>query len=949
MALRLLPTRDRLLRIGLASLSAFVMFGITGCDDDDDDAPPPIGIAPDPTPGPSDVLPGVVVTIDALRGGSGPNGAVRVGDLLTVDFRVATNAGEPLELSTMARGAAMVSGPTFNYQRVIESQGDVLTAAVKTALGAYTYKFTVPVPATYAAPINDTSALTDGELTGQPLLSGTYTVGLELRKDYTIEDEVVRDPGNATFDFLLGDATAIERREVVTLANCNQCHVELKAHGDNRDKITNCLLCHTSGAEDGNVASAAGGTPGVAIDFKVMIHKIHAGTHLPSVNGVTTNPDGSRNYAATPQPYVVQGRNGSLHDYSSIAFPVWPSMLTPMPRDGGYTALTSTQKAQDDMTRRAPVDCAKCHGDPDDSGPLPAPAQGDLAYLQPSRQACGSCHDDWVFDHPYTANGSTMPIQRDDAACKDCHRESGTALDVRDAHLHPLKNPALARGLNIDVTSISDVGDGDGTFDAGERVRVTMTIKDDNGTDIPAASLSQINAVINGPTENPNAVHYVRIQPAGMGAGPIYTFNLPQPVYYEPIGTSSSATNNEVFATARAPHWNVSGATTTLLLRTGTSAATTLAADAPALQNFIDLPLNAGANYAKDNYIVIEDAVPGRREIMKVQWVDGDRLWFSSLYSQNYAPNLRFAHTLGSTVHKLTTAPIPTASFSLNAQTGVITETVEFGNGEVIATYTSDFLVPAVYPGTFGDSPDLGEMAGDWIGLPVLSGTYNLGIWGARSMPVTLFGETSSYTEGSIPEVKQVLFGDATTVAVVNRIDDASGCYKCHEDIQFHGGSRRGYETCALCHTVAGSEDAANYIYPTAPATPGTTVDFRTMLHKIHHGKNLSAGANYVVVGNSGTPHTYEHVGFPVLPGGTQQCATCHGENNTAWVEPAERNHPNSSYATRSWRAACASCHDDNAARAHIDVNTSLFGGEACSICHGVGEEFDVRTAHKTR
>jgi hypothetical protein len=69
---------------------------------------------------------------------------------------VRTDGGAPLELSTMARGAIMVSGPTSNYQRVIASQADVLTRARKRALGSYTYEFAVPIPATYLAPLNDT-------------------------------------------------------------------------------------------------------------------------------------------------------------------------------------------------------------------------------------------------------------------------------------------------------------------------------------------------------------------------------------------------------------------------------------------------------------------------------------------------------------------------------------------------------------------------------------------------------------------------------------------------------------------------------------------------------------------------------------------------------------------------------------------------------------------------
>ena len=57
-----------------------------------------------------------------------------------------------------------------------------------------------------------------------------------------------------------------------------------------------------------------------------MIHKIHNGEHLPSVNGVATNPDGTRNYDATPTPYILVG-NSEL-DTRLLARPV-PGLAEP--------------------------------------------------------------------------------------------------------------------------------------------------------------------------------------------------------------------------------------------------------------------------------------------------------------------------------------------------------------------------------------------------------------------------------------------------------------------------------------------------------------------------------------------------------------------------------------------------------------------------------------------
>ncbi|HLU39327.1 MAG TPA: hypothetical protein VK081_08065, partial [Planctomycetota bacterium] len=211
---------------------------------------PFVGRSGPPVLGPDDDLPGLVLTIHEVTGGTGPNGAFRVGDVLSVRYSVALGDGTLLDIKHLARGAVMVSGPTFNYQRVIASQGDLVARSVSNPDGSYTYKFNTGLPETYLPPINDSPALTDGELTGQPLLSGTYTVGMEVRVDYVIDRETFRDTANATADFLFGSATTIERRDVVRTENCNQCHQELRAHGGNRTRVEICLLCHTAGAED---------------------------------------------------------------------------------------------------------------------------------------------------------------------------------------------------------------------------------------------------------------------------------------------------------------------------------------------------------------------------------------------------------------------------------------------------------------------------------------------------------------------------------------------------------------------------------------------------------------------------------------------------------------------------------------------------------------------------
>jgi OmcA/MtrC family decaheme c-type cytochrome len=438
--------------------------------------------------------PGVVLEITAMAGGTAAGGNFKAGDAITVTFTAKKNDGTNWNLAELASGHIIVSGPTFNYQPVLPDTTDVLTAAHDNLNGTWSYTFATRIPSTYPPPLNDSPAFGagDGELQGQTLLDGTYTVGLWCRWNYTVEGQSFKDVGQTTKDFLFGGTSTATAREVVKTDNCNRCHTTLQAHGGSRRTVPICLLCHTSGAEDssGN---------GVSIDFRVMIHKLHNASHLPSVLGVATFPDGTgtRNYAATPIPYVVGGT-----DFSFVAFPVWPNLNTSMPRDFGYSALTSDQKALENTMLQGATECSKCHGDPDGSGPLTPPAQGDIAQTQPSRRACGACHDDVDWTQNYKANQQTMGQQPNDSSCKFCHAPSGGSLAVADAHLHPINNPAINPGVDFAITSMGGGSGAGGNFVAGDKPTITFTLKDDSGVDVPLASLDSTSTILVGPTNN---------------------------------------------------------------------------------------------------------------------------------------------------------------------------------------------------------------------------------------------------------------------------------------------------------------------------------------------------------------------------------------------------------------------------------------------------------------
>jgi hypothetical protein len=442
-------------------------------------------------------LPGVVLAVTALGGASGPGGAFQAGDRISVTFTLKKRNGQNLLASELDSSGIYVSGPSFNYQRVIPRLSDFHKSVVTNADGSYTYTFPSVIPSVYEAPYNDSTdaGFSQGELAGQALLDGTYTIGIHAYRNYYTPTASFRDVANVEKDFLFGAATTLQPREVVKNANCNACHSTLQAHGGSRRDVKLCLLCHTSGGEDEEHTAS--------IDFRVMIHKIHNAANLPSVLGVTTDVAGARDYTATPKPYEIAGA-----DFSKIIFPVWPSMSKSMPADQGYSQLSTDARAKEDAILKGAIDCAKCHGDPDGSGSGTAPAQGNLCYSQPSRRACGSCHDDIVWANPYVANGQTMPAQGNDSACALCHVPSGTTFGNTEVHVHPINNPAFNPGLKFAVTQadrILPAGTvGTGNFTADDRLRLTFTVKDEATTpaNVPVSSLDSCTMVLVGPTEN---------------------------------------------------------------------------------------------------------------------------------------------------------------------------------------------------------------------------------------------------------------------------------------------------------------------------------------------------------------------------------------------------------------------------------------------------------------
>lgn len=229
-------------------------------------------------------------------------------------------------------------------------------------------------------------------------------------------------------DFVPSGATVTQVWDEIPNSACNTCHNPLSAHGGSRYDVKLCVLCHQPQTVDAGFHMPA--------DFKVLVHKIHMGENLPSVQAGT--------------PFVF---NGS--DFSEVAFP-------------------------QDLRN-----CATCHAAPATQAPD--------WYTYPSRAACQSCHDDVDF-----ATGANHPggPQANDSACASCHQPVGSHdwdASVQGAHTVPHRATQL-KGLKAQILSVMNAAPGQ-----KPTVTFQLT-ENDGTILAPAPFTSNLNLLMGGST-----------------------------------------------------------------------------------------------------------------------------------------------------------------------------------------------------------------------------------------------------------------------------------------------------------------------------------------------------------------------------------------------------------------------------------------------------------------
>jgi len=438
--------RTRELRTLFAVLGICGAIGI-GCGDGDSKSSP----TRTPTASPTPVAVPTQIAGDGLKSeilgaavASDPAGAV------SVTFTVTDGDGIPLAATTsggqsdqQARvrfalahleeyaGGGDLGNTFFRYVNQVNATRPALDsggtlALVDAASGTYRYTFKTMLPEGY-----------------DPTL--TYAIAIQVDRNVGEQSYGV-DP---VFDFVPAGGAPRVRADTTT-AQCNSCHAPLIAHG-NRREVRYCTLCHTEAAVD---------EMGESIDFRHMIHKIHAGVDLHLVNA---------------------GPPGTAYEiYSSFAKAY--EVFAEKQEDGSVTGVAFPRNIEE---------CLTCHAD----GPT-----AEFYRTKASAPACATCHDDVNPSLETTEAGppgtNHPPGSYADGQCSACHASTQSQefdISVPGAHVVPARSEQL-QGLHVDISAVS-------SHAAGQQPTITFTVTDDAGTALRDLSgLSSLAFNYAGPT-----------------------------------------------------------------------------------------------------------------------------------------------------------------------------------------------------------------------------------------------------------------------------------------------------------------------------------------------------------------------------------------------------------------------------------------------------------------
>jgi OmcA/MtrC family decaheme c-type cytochrome len=219
-------------------------------------------------------------------------------------------------------------------------------------------------------------------------------------------------------------------------------------------------------------------------------------------------------------------------------------------------------------------------------------------------------------------------------------------------------------------------------------------------------------------------------------------------------------------------------------------------------------------------------------------------------------------------------------------------------------------------------------------------GSYAVGIEGYRNTTINP-NTVNSAVVRDVGFNKVFYFSvDGSKVAARRQVVSQALCASCHDKLMLHGGIRQNVEYCVVCHNPTVNDSGMR-----KTGDIPESINFKTLIHKIHTGSELTT--DFTVMGHGNSVNNYNDVGYV---GDRRDCVRCHlaGTYDLPLADGLiDQPTP------RDWlkvqgpaTAACLSCHTTKAAASHAQTMTSPTLGEACDACHGPNADASVDKVH---
>jgi len=182
---------------------------------------------------------------------------------IEVDITVLVDgAARDILASPLDRLQFRVSGPTTDY--LFAQNYDALRVGTITAIDASMgqFRFLVPDTVSEIATANSVPA------------EGSWSVGIEAGANSAADGRMPSN--NPVAAVAITDPTVVPRREIVSTAACNTCHLPLNEHGGNRTEPDYCTFCHNPTLAKGISPPAMGTEIAPSQGMGPMVHRLHA-------------------------------------------------------------------------------------------------------------------------------------------------------------------------------------------------------------------------------------------------------------------------------------------------------------------------------------------------------------------------------------------------------------------------------------------------------------------------------------------------------------------------------------------------------------------------------------------------------------------------------------------------------------------------------------------------